>query len=848
MTETIYSFGTWVKQRRRALRLTQHELAHLVGCSTELLRKIEADARRPSTQIAELLAPALGLPANDHASFVRAARAQLAIDQLPIPGRKELPVLTPSPPTFTLPALPTRLVGREQDLNNIRALLNSNARLVTLIGPPGVGKTTLALAAAQALLQADAPTNGRMREPTKSAPSRFQDGAIFVPLAPISDPALVVHAIARALGVAEQPGRPLLDSLRSFLAQRRLLLLLDNLEQILDCAPVIAELLAAAPLVRVLATSRASLRLRGEYLHSVAPLAVPPSTRIDQAAEFHQFAAIELFVQRAQAVQQDFVVTNANQAIIAAIVRRLDGLPLAIELAAARIRLFSAHTLLERLSVGGLPELRDGPRDAPTRQQTLHNAVAWSYRLLAAAEQRVFRQLGVFHNGWTIESAVAVVDGRPEIITAKAKPLVLLVDTLHTLLDHSLITCAGDRFGMLETLREFALEQLRAAGEEQAARQNHAAYFAWLAEQAQAPLHGPLQVAWIKRLDDEQDNWRAALRWGLANHPTISMQLANGLWEYWQLNGNLIEAHTWLTTALQQTSETPALLHARALQCLGYCIHLLDDNERAVALLEESIEIFQANSDTSGVAYGFMNLALPLRKQSRFHAARQVLSKSLRLFVELGDPYGQAWVGFLRGLIAMDLDELDLAWELLNAARMAFATCQDPYSTDWTCYNLGHVARLRGNLDEAEQFYTIALAMLQRLNDRTFSPEVFICLGHLARLRGDYRRAQTIYATGIMDLYRAGSLRRVADCLDGMAAVAQSDEQFTITAQLMGAAIKLRETIAIPIAPSERTQYQQQIQNLRQQLPDPHFTVAWEVGRALALEQAIVLATQLPLL
>ncbi|MDQ3250506.1 MAG: NACHT domain-containing protein, partial [Chloroflexota bacterium] len=469
------------------------------------------------------------------------------------------------------------LIGRRPAVAAVRRLLLANSRLVTLTGPPGVGKTRLALQVAAEL------------------DSAFEDGVFLVTLATVHDPHLVATAVCQALGLQES-GMSALDRLKLNLRDKHLLLLLDNFEQIVPAAELLGELLTVCPWLHLLVTSRTPLHLRAERQFPVAPLAVPDLSSLN-GAEMTDYAAVALFVERAQTVQPDFALTPENAATVAALCVRLDGLPLAIELVAARIKVLPPATLLARLD-GHWLLTSDGPRDLPVRHQTLRHAIGWSYDLLMAGEQHLLAQLGIFMGGFTLEAAEAVCAGNN------------IFASIASLVDKSLLRATLDdgepRFVLLETIHDYALEQLTVGGELPVMQQRHAAFFLWLAETAEPHLKGDEQLVWVKRLDVERANLRAALTWCTSDDgdPVLGLRLANALGRYWYWRALYGEGSRWLDTLLACAGErAPAALRAWALYYNCLLATGLDDFTRGIRLGEAALVLARAQPDPRLVAH-----------------------------------------------------------------------------------------------------------------------------------------------------------------------------------------------------------------------------------------------------
>ena len=573
------TFGDLLRRERRALGLTQAELAERAQLSERAISDMERGLKTPHRTTLRLLAEGMELSPEQMAAL-EAARQMRGQPSGPVHG----------PLQHDLPVPRTSFIGREGVLADVRRLIGSTttgARLLTLTGPGGTGKTRVALEAARAMLD------------------DYPDGVHFVRLASIADARLVGTTIALALGVAGEGRQPPLEVLKNYLRDRRVLLVLDNFEQVLGAAVDIADLLSACPRLHVLVTSRAPLRLLGEQELAVPPLGLPDAA--DHASSAPEASeAVRLFVERASAVKPDFALNEENAVAVSEICRRLDGLPLAIELAAARSRLLSPRSMLGPLE-RRLHLLTGGARDAPARQQTLRNTIAWSYDLLEPDEQALFRRLAVFVGGCSLEAAASVCDQDH------------ILDLVDSLVAKSLLRSVGAtdgelRLGMFETIREFGLEQLAWTGELEPQRRRHAEYFLSLAERAEPALGGPDARSWLDRLELEHDNLRAALEWSLGQPAgETALRLVAAMARFWWIAGHFGEGSRWSHRALAD-SATRSRARMRALHGGGWLAHVQRDSGTARRLLEESLSIAEELCEAGRVGFFVNGLGLVARE------------------------------------------------------------------------------------------------------------------------------------------------------------------------------------------------------------------------------------------
>jgi predicted ATPase/DNA-binding XRE family transcriptional regulator len=826
-------FGQWLRERRESLDMTREDLAEKVSCARVTIAKIEHGERRPSKQVAERLAEALRLPAEEHRTFVLWARGLDSLSTASVsegnieaqsdePG-EELPGVA-SPPASFLPSSPTSLIGREQEIAEARnKLWRTDVRLLTLTGPPGIGKTRLGLAVADALR------------------GEFEHGVWFVPLAPLTGSGLVASSISQALGVQENPGQSIEDTLCEYVRDRRMLLLLDNFEHVVEAAPLIGRMLSLAPGLKVLATSRALLHVYGEHEHPVRLLSLPDPSSTPTVEQLAEYSAVALFVARTQAVKPDFRLSTQNARTVAEICVRLDGLPLAIELLAARAKLFAPDAMLARLDQR-LSLLTGGPRDRDSRQQTLRGAIDWSYDLLEADEQALFRHISVFVGGCELVALEAVFP-MPDGALAGVE----------SLLDKSLLVRyppgeqAGDepRFSMLETIREYALGRLAERGEIERARLRHAEYYASFAQAAGPELSGPEQNLWLDQVAREHDNVRSALRWTLdRGDAQTAARIAGEMWRFWWVRGFFSEGRAWLDEVLGQSQAIDLALKATVLRGAGTLAHVQGDFLRGQSLFEESLALYREQDDKQGIADVLTSLSNTAMGLNDLGRAQAYLEEGLALYRELGNTHSIAVSLSQLGNVAYLAEQHTLAGTRYAESLALFRELSDTHRAAVVLHNLGEVSYYQGEYARARGFHEESLGLFRELGSTYGIAYALTSAGKCAQAGGDSTQAKSLHGEALALFQTMGCKPEVAQCLIGIAHAEVAEGRHERAVKMLGASEAALENLGAVMDAGQKAEYDDSITTAQQHLPEDAFERALNAGRGMLIEEAAAYALE----
>jgi predicted ATPase len=742
------------------------------------------------------------------------------------PQREESPGSAPAFHT-NLPYQHVPLIGREQELNAVRRLLlQEGVDLLTITGPGGIGKTRLSLQVASTSLK------------------DFADGVYFVSLASIVNPDLVATTITQALGLKTGESQPSVEFLKSHLQDKHLLLVLDNFEQVTAAAPLVGELLSAAPHLKVLITSRAVLHLYGEHEFNVPPLAVPDLNDLPSLDELARLPAVTLFVSRAQAVKFDFKLTNENARTVAEICVRLEGIPLALELAAARVKLFEPAALLAALS-HRLALANQKSADLLPRHQTLRNAVAWSYQLLDPQEKSLFAQLGVFAGGCTVEAAQAVCGSDEAYDTPMLEGIASLVDK--SMLQHKRRENGEPRFVMLEVLREYALEELDAAGQTEHAQRRHANHYLQLVEAIEPGPKEPDLPTWMKQLEEEHDNIRAALSWALHHHEVdMALRIAGAVWKLWQIHGYIQEGSQWIAAVLARSEGQVSTARAKVLWGAGWLGMVTGNLAVSRQYFEEGAAISRQLNDKRYLGLALHGIGAVARGQGDFTSSRAAFDESLPLFQALGNAEDIAWTFEHLGATAIEQGDFEQAISYLSQALVLFRELRQ----NWACAEaltfLGHAALQQGNYTLAQSRYEEALKIYQELEDRPNVATMNSYVGATLFGRGDYQRAVGLYKESLQLARDFKDYWGVTWGVERLAEVAEKLGQWDRAARLWGAADSLRNVSGVSWHPGFHSYYtDQRFTLLKDELGESRWEQLWAEGQSTGLNEIVAHALEI---
>ena len=841
-----YSFGYWVLQRRKALELTREALARQVGCATETIKKIERDERRPSRQIAELLAGALSIPSEQQKLFVQVARGEYSIDRLNLN-----PTLTTPFPTreqiTNLPVPFTSFIGREKEQEEIINLIGRN-RLVTLAGAGGIGKTSLAIQVGYKLR------------------NEFPNGIWSIALDSLSDPALVPQTVASVFDIQETPDRPVTEILTNVLREKSVLLILDNCEHLLDaCSQLSTTLLMNCPNLKILATSREVLNITGEAIYSTPSLSVPQGDVVNE--KLNEYESIRLFSERAALALFSFKLTKENAQAIVEICRKLDGIPLAIELAAARVNILQATEILNQLQ-NSFTLLSSDNRMALSRHQTLQASLDWSWGLLNGGEQRLMRQLAVFAGGWTLESAQAICNGD-------------VLNLISALVKKSLIEVKQEagretRYRFHEMIRQYAREKLIVSDEGEHLRNRHLKYFLRFSENAESALRGPTQVEWMMRLNNERDNIRAALEWADKTDVQAGLYMSGWLLRFWQ-EFDYREGESWLSKFLEKPeSQAYPRARAKALYAYGITLHQTEQNSLLGKTAEECLALYRASGDQQGEIDGLIVLGRFTWASENIALARELYQQALDLAESLGDVWRKAFVlGHLGALgpectfhwkaaiplareqgdwrLLMDLlgslghaevldGDIESAKKNLDEALQLSQTSKFKRTMLYIPRALSRIEMIKGNVEKARAILEESVNTAVELGVRETYLWNRADLGRVIVQQGNITEARSVFVETTQEFLKNGIIGGVYYSLEGMAGLYVTANKPSMAARLIGWADAMREKASSARPFVEQADVDKIIAACLAKMGEATFSDAYDKGRTMTPDEAVELA------
>ncbi len=846
MTEHL-PFGEWLRKQRRALDFSRQELADQAGCAEITLRRIEGGTLKPSKELASILLEKVGIPKTELEGWIRYARGQAGF-----PSKE---TTFPEKQVRTnLPAALTSFIGREKELTDITGLL-SKYRLVTLVGTGGVGKTRLSIQA------------GAHQAAT------FDDGVWLIELAALDNPQLIPQTLASTLGVPVSATQPVTKTILNFLHAKNTLFIFDNCEHLLDaCAQLADTLLRHCPHLKILATSREAMGIMGEAIYLVPTLALPDTDKLLNV--FRDVGSVRLFEERAQLVDFDFSLTLENASFVAQICRRLDGIPLALELAAVQVGRFSPAEIVARLE-HSFSILTGGSRTALPRQQTIRASIDWSWNLLTEDERALLRRLSVFAGGWTLEAAQAVCGGDAlTLINSLAKKSLVATDQE---------SGGENRYGFHEVIRQYAHEKLAEAEDAKSLRQNHLQYFISLAEHADSQLHGADQNLWLERLTNELSNLRAALKFAVEHDFDNAVRLSALLGWFWYRRGLLAEGRSWYERILDGREPDLSTIDSfsKAFYGAGLGAHYQGDYVRARRMLEQSLVLAQKLENPNGVAHAMTLLATGYVWQGDFKTTEKYALESIDLFKTSDEVWGQAFalnvLGFSSlmrgdyakaraafeesvnrareagdrygmgmplsnlGIMAYQQGDLSRGKELLEESLAIGREAHDPTLTSWSMAELGHIARLQGDFALATELYKSVLESSRVTGFLTGVADMTRALGDVAVKLDEFQKARTLIQEGLSLFQSQGDIRNVVYCLNSFASLAGAMSNWSLAVKLLSVVESQLKGMGIFMSPVDRSAFDQVINEAQRALGKSEFDKLWAEGESISIPDAVAL-------